>query len=151
MLYFLGTSLAFFALAYVVFLIVYFVLNVIARWGLFEKMGEAGWKSLIPFYSDYILFRRVWTVNFYWLWLVLTLLTINGGGTDERSFLYTLLSILLFLLNAYKCYNLSRAFGKGTGFTIGLILLEPIFTMILSFGSSMYLGNPAGDSHGWKY
>lgn len=151
MLFYLVTTLAFAALFYVLFLVIYFVLCVIARWGLFQKMGEAGWKSLIPFYSDYVLFRRVWNVSIYWVWLILSLFTLFYGGEETHSFLFTLMGILLFLLNAYKCYNLSRAFGKGIGFTIGLILLEPIFTMILSFGSSVYYGNPSGSSDGWSF
>ncbi|MGI6109126.1 MAG: DUF5684 domain-containing protein [Eubacteriaceae bacterium] len=38
--------------------------------------------------------------------------------------------------------RLAKAFGKGTGFGIGLIFLNPIFMMILGFGSAEYLGNP---------
>ena len=29
-----------------------FVLTVIARWKIFTKAGEAGWKSIIPIYSE---------------------------------------------------------------------------------------------------
>ena len=36
MLFYLGTTLAFAALFYVLFLVIYFVLCVIARWGLFQ-------------------------------------------------------------------------------------------------------------------
>lgn len=30
------------------------VLNCVARWKLFEKAGEQGWKAIIPYYNDYI-------------------------------------------------------------------------------------------------
>ena len=36
--------------------------------------------------------------------------------------------------------KLARAFGKGTGFAVGLILLPSIFYMILGFGDSVYYG-----------
>jgi len=39
--------------------------------------------------------------------------------------------------------DLSKSFGQGVGFTIGLILLSAIFIMILGFGGSRYVG-PAG-------
>jgi len=39
--------------------------------------------------------------------------------------------------------DLARAFGRGVGFAIGLILLSPIFILILAFGGSRYVG-PAG-------
>lgn len=34
--------------------------------------------------------------------------------------------------------NLSKAFEKSSGFTVGLILLNTIFVMILAFGSAEY-------------
>ena len=40
--------------------------------------------------------------------------------------------------------DLSKAFGHGLGFTLGLIFLSPIFYLMLGFGSSHYvLGVPA--------
>ena len=33
-----------------------FIVAIIARYMLFIKMGEEGWKSLIPFYNRYVLF-----------------------------------------------------------------------------------------------
>ena len=36
--------------------------------------------------------------------------------------------------------KLGQAFGKSTGFIIGLIFLTPIFEMILGFGSAQYVG-----------
>ena len=33
-----------------------------------------------------------------------------------------------------------RAFGHGVGFAIGMLFFEPIFMLILGFGSSAYLG-----------
>ena len=41
--------------------------------------------------------------------------------------------------------GISKAFGKGGGFAVGLILLGPIFWMILGFGDSEFVGvdNPA--------
>ncbi|MGN1095283.1 MAG: DUF5684 domain-containing protein [Eubacteriales bacterium] len=35
-------------------------------------------------------------------------------------------------------HGVSKSFGHGAGFTVGLILLTIIFQLILSFGSSEY-------------
>ena len=40
--------------------------------------------------------------------------------------------------------DLSKSFGHGVGFTIGLIFLSWIFMSILGFGSSRYRGPAAG-------
>jgi len=37
-------------------------------------------------------------------------------------------------------HNLSVSFGKGVGFTIGLLLLSIIFYPMLAFGDAQYLG-----------
>ena len=39
-------------------------------------------------------------------------------------------------------HNLSKAFGHGAGFTVGLFFLDLIFNLVLGFGSSQYIGNP---------
>ena len=45
---------------YVVCLLVVYVLLVIADWKIFSKAGEEGWKSLIPIYNMYILFKIIY-------------------------------------------------------------------------------------------
>ena len=41
--------------------------------------------------------------------------------------------------------KLAKAFGKGDGFAVGLILLNTIFIMILAFGSSEYQLNNSSE------
>jgi len=40
-------------------------------------------------------------------------------------------------------HGLSKSFGKGAGFTVGLVLLGFIFVPILGFGRAQYIG-PGG-------
>ena len=42
----------------------------ISRWFLFKKMGMPGWKGIIPFYSDYVLFRTLWSVKAFWAYII---------------------------------------------------------------------------------
>lgn len=42
---------------YYVIAIPLLVLEVVAYWKLFEKAGEEGWKSLIPVYSGYMIYK----------------------------------------------------------------------------------------------
>ena len=37
-------------------------------------------------------------------------------------------------------HGVSKGFGKGAGFTVGLILLHPIFVLILAFGDAQFTG-----------
>lgn len=51
--------------------------------------------------------------------------------------------ILIIVLN-----ELSKSFGKGSGFTVGLIFLSFIFIPILAFGSAQYTRPGGGASVG---
>jgi len=100
-----------------------FILLVIALWKIFTKAGEEGWKSLIPIYN-YIVLLKI--VGRPWWWLLLFLIPIVN------------VVIAIIILN-----DLSKSFGHGMGFTLGLIFLSNIFLLILGFGSSQYVG-PGG-------
>lgn len=43
------------------------VLVIIATWKVYEKAGEPGWASLVPFYRDYVLFKISWGNGWYFL------------------------------------------------------------------------------------
>lgn len=96
------------------------VLMIIAQWKIFEKAGEAGWKILIPFYNSYIIFRIAWGKPLYFLLMFIPFVNVVVG-------------IILTL-------KLSKAFGKSTGFFLGLLFLQPIFMLILGFDNSKYIG-----------
>lgn len=109
--------------AFVVWMIVgviFAVLNIIAMWKIFAKAGEAGWKSLIPIYNLYVLFKITWGNG--WLFLLMLVPIVNG-------------IIMLILL-----VKLAKVFGQGGGFACGLIFLQPIFILLLGFGRYEYVG-----------
>ena len=52
-----------------IFLVIaYFVLKIVANWKIFEKAGQPGWASIVPFYSNYIEFNIYWGNG--WLFLI---------------------------------------------------------------------------------
>ena len=42
----------------ILLVVAYFVLKIVANWKIFEKAGQPGWASIVPFYSNYIEFNR---------------------------------------------------------------------------------------------
>lgn len=104
------------------------VLQIVAMWKVFTKAGEKGWKAIIPIYNTVILFKIAGLSP----WLVLVYLAM---------FIPVIGSLVALGLTIYLAYNLAKSFGKGGGFTVGLILLAPIFYMILGFGSAKYVGS----------
>ena len=99
------------------------VLYIAGGWKVFEKAGEAGWKIIIPIYNLYILLKIVGRPGW---WLILYLIPI--------------VNIVILII---VWVDLSKSFGHGVGFAIGLIFLPYIFLLILGFGSDRYLGPAA--------
>lgn len=130
---------------YLILALVWWILQIIANWNIFTKAGETGWKSLIPIYGDYVSYKIAWQTSYFWLSFILGIVAsyIASANLNESIFLTviaTLLRIVIAVINIMYCIKLSRAFGHGIGFAIGLILLQPIFLLILGFSSDQYYG-----------
>lgn len=41
-------------------ILAFFVLNIVAGWKIFEKAGQPGWASIVPFYNSYIRYKIFW-------------------------------------------------------------------------------------------
>ena len=108
------------AIAYIIVAIAIYVLLIVAQWKIFAKAGEAGWKSLIPLYNLYIMVKIV-----------------DGNGW---KFLLLLIPIVGFIYDIMLSIKMAKAFGKSSGFAVGLIFLPNIFFLILGFGSAEYIG-----------
>ena len=128
--------------------IVWYVLQIIANWRIFKKAGEAGWKSIIPIYNSYILFKIAWKPLYFWLEIVIAavvgVLNVLAPQMENAASVISvviLIALVVFcIFNIILFYKLSKAFGHGVGFTLGLLFLNPIFMLILGFGSAQYQG-----------
>ena len=107
---------------FLVFIAVYAVL-IVANWKIYEKAGEKGWKSLIPFYSQYILARISFGNG--WLFLLFLIPVVN--------------SIYGIVQTVYLC----RAFGQENKaiFIILMIFFPYIMALVLAFGNYSYVGS----------
>ena len=131
---------------YLMIAFAWWLLQIIANWRIFTKAGEAGWKSIIPIYGDYISYIIAWQPAYFWLTFILGIVSSYLQGTLETGesltvyMLVILIKIILVVISIMYSIKLARAFGRGTGFAIGLIFLQPIFMLILGFGDDRYYG-----------
>lgn len=115
------------------------LLSIIGHWKVYSKAGQPGWSSIIPFYGSYIMCKITWGNG----WLFLVPLVLSGAGLFfTNSIICSILFILSFVFSCITNYKLATAFGKGVGFTVGLVLLNWLFMMILGFSDALYLGVP---------
>lgn len=107
-------------------ILIIFVISfyIFVYWRIFEKAGKPGWASLIPIYNTLILLK---IVGKPWWWILLFIFIPPVG----------------FFFGVWMINLLSLSFGKGVGFTLGLIFLSIIFYPILAFSNAEYVG-PAG-------
>ena len=97
------------------------VLTLIAMWKVFTKAGEPGWAVLVPIYNI-IVYLRIAGKPVWWIIL----------------FFIPLVNFVIAILVAV---GFAKAFGKGVGFALGLVLLGPIFIMILGFSDAKFQGH----------
>lgn len=94
------------------------ILVLVGLWKIFTKAGKPGWATLIPIYNLYVLLQ---IVNKPWWWLILYIVPVVN---------------FVFLIWTFN--RLSKSFGQGVGYTIGLLLLSFIFIPLLGLGSYKY-------------
>ena len=105
----------------IVFWIFYFIIAIfmiIVQWKIYVKAGKPGWGCIVPIYSI-ILMLEIADRPIWWIFLMLI------------PFVNFIIAIIIAL-------DIAKAFGKETGFGIGMILLPIIFYTILAFDSSEY-------------
>ena len=104
--------------AWLFFILLIAVVEFIAKWKIYEKMGRKGWEGVIPIYSDVVALDVLKLP----IWLIV-LLFIPGAVIG---------------FNIVVSLKLAERFKKDVSFAIGLIFLPIIFYPILAFDKSTF-------------
>ena len=136
------------------------ILLVVARWKIFTKAGEAGWKSIIPIYSDYVQWRIGWKkTGLFWAYIALVIggallmgasgayvagrggaVVATGGGNQILGMIGAVLVLVGCILALVSGYKLICSFGHGAGWFVLYLLFPTIMLLVLAFGSSRHIG-----------
>jgi len=108
-----------------IFIFSVLLLVLVSYWKIFEKAGRKGWEGIIPIYNNWVMAEIV--------------------GKPGWVGLLVLIPYLGFVVALYLIYLLSKSFGKGVLFALGMVFLPFIFFPILAFGDDKYLGPPEDD------
>jgi len=95
------------------------ILILISLWKIFIKARKPGWAALVPIYNIVVMLEIVGMPTWYIFLMFIPLVNLVIG--------------LMILV------NLTKAFGKSTGFVLGMIFLPLIFYPILAFDKSEYI------------
>lgn len=103
--------------------LIFIILIFAGFWGLFTKMGDQGWKALIPIYNTFTLIVNVGRPGWWILLLLIPLVNI----------------VVFYVIMS----DLARGFQKGFLWTLGLFVFPYIFIMILGFNGDEWRGRQA--------
>ncbi len=107
------------------------VLIYASLWRIFSKAGKPGWAAIVPIYN-FVVFLQIIKRPVWWLVLIL-------------------IPFVNFVVAIIITHDLSKAYGKGVGTTLLLLLLPIVGYPLLGFGSAQYQqadsNEPLGDGN----
>ena len=121
------------ALIFILVAIAFYILVALGTYGTYVKAGaygEPAWAAFVPIYNFIVLLRVAGRPKTWGWFLLLNIVPYVG-------------SLAFLVVYIIVANDISKSFGHGAGFTVGLVLLSVIFWYILWLGSSTYRG-PAG-------
>ena len=109
-------------LLYLIVSVVISLFMIVSMWKIFKKAGKNGWEAIIPIYNIYVLFEI---------------------GGQKGAYIFFLLipcvgQIIFLVFEIKALIELSRRFGKGTGFGILCLFFPIIGFPILAFSGATY-------------
>jgi len=122
-----------------------YILVTLPVWGTYQKalpQGDPAWAAFIPIYQFIVLLRVAGRPK-TWAWFLLLYLL---------GFVLPVIGLIpLYIVTIIVLNDVSKSFGHGAGFTVGLVLVPVIFWFILWLGKSTYLGpkGPAAMADGY--
>ena len=141
-----------------------YIITSAGEWFILEKAGESGWKGCIPVYRIYILFKLFWEKKYFFLYLaaqfvfgiamffayfqlalyIVAQASDNGfvydiSGIGVLGIFLVVLWIINLILKWLYLRNITKAFGAGTLFTVGMFFFPGIFMLILGLSDKYFM------------
>ena len=111
---------------------------ILGTWKFYRKMGEPGWKGLIPVYNLYLLYQKTWKKGLFIIYLCLfvmsSFLTVHTKENMIVLIAYAMVSSVIVLMDCILKYKIAKCFGYGVLFTIGLFSTPFLFYPGLWYG-----------------
>lgn len=131
---------------YIIVCLILYVITSLAMAKMFTKAGEDGWKGWVPIYNSYMVYKLTWTKNMFWISIILGIVLgiVSSAAAVYASVPLTVIQVIIYVITIVigiiAMNKISKSYGHGIGFTIGLIFIPFIFYLIIAFGNSEYKG-----------
>lgn len=128
-----------FYLVLFVILIAYFVTSLIGNMFLVGASGENKWFGLIPIINDYFIYKIYWSQKVfvvYILAVITKILSISSNNTIIVA-ICLISNVILLIIEVMLADHISKAFDKNVLWTLGLLILFPVFAIILGWKGTL--------------
>ncbi len=122
------------------------VLFILAAWRIFKKASLQGWKSLIPIYNIYCVFKIVLGNGWYFLlpilyavFAIVSSLALANWNT-EGLWLLILYGIIALIFYIWFLHKACVLYHHGWGYTLGLLFIPELFVLFLGWGGNIVDG-----------
>lgn len=145
-------------------------LQLVGSWFTYRKMGLPGWKGLIPYYSMYVLFEKLWDKKLFWrvivymiiftcallfgyLFMMFGIMILASGSSQTAGIILLILGVLfliasvvfmiLALVIEFKLYKkMAHAFGLNDAWAWGLLFIPYVMLPIIGFHKNIVYYGP---------
>ena len=129
---------------FVVIFLLYDVCSIIGNVLIFNKagLGNKKWLGLIPIVNDFMLYKTFWNLKAFIVYIIaMTGNLYTRGTTDKYIAGFCLLaSITVLIMEVMMADRISKAFGKIALWTLGLLIIFPVFAIILGCKGDLTAG-----------
>lgn len=120
---------------FVVIFLLYYVFSIIGNVLIFNKagLGKKKWLGLIPIANDFMLYKTFWNLKAFIVYIIAMTGNLYTRGTTEKYIagFCLLASITVLIMEIMMADRISKAFGKNALWTLGLLIIFPVFAIIL--------------------
>ena len=120
---------------FVVIFLLYYVFSIIGNVLIFNKagLGKKKWLGLIPIANDFMLYKTFWNLKAFIVYIIAMTGNLYTRGTTEKYIagFCLLASITVLIMEVMMADRISKAFGKSALWTLGLLIIFPVFAIIL--------------------
>ena len=122
-----------FFLSIVIIFTAYFILDLIGNALLLKSAGKKMWLGFIPIVNDFFIFRSFWNTKAFAVYIMSFAINILASKSDNVyiAAIRLIACILALIAEIMIADRISKAFGKNALWTLGLLILFPVFAIIL--------------------
>ena len=121
-----------------------FFVDVVCLFKLYGKLGEKQWISIIPFFNEYTMFKKVYSTRAFWTYTICDLIgaILMSVESTAISMLGVIPAIAVIVFQVRYAKNFAAAFGKGRAFAVLTFLFPAVVYLYCGYSANVeYVGN----------